>query len=140
MISELLERNGGRSLNQEELKQVALVVTQGETTKRLRRTVGQEAGLKYLTELIISENKAVEASRRPTNSQPESMATEPVPKVTEPKSKAAKSTDRAVEPEQESQKASNSLQRVQKPQKKPVQQPKRKAKKRKKEQDNGMEM
>ena len=131
MISELLERNGGRSLNQEELKQVALVVTQGETTKRLRRTAGREAGLKYLTELIISENKAVENSRRPANSQPEPMATVPT---------AAESTASGIEAEQKSQKVSKPQQRVQKTQKKPVQKPKRKAKKRQKKQDNGMEM
>lgn len=64
MVGELSARSEGRSLTTDELKQVALVVGQGATAQRLKRTEGKDASVMYVAELTVDGKRAVEKAQQ----------------------------------------------------------------------------
>ncbi len=64
MMGELLAESGRRSLREEEVLEVGRVLLQGPVAQELKRTEGEEAGLKYAGEVLVEAQKIVQQEQR----------------------------------------------------------------------------
>ena len=63
MTSELTSDRDSRVLTREELQQVALVLAQGPVAQQMERGQGREAGVEYVSDVLIKEQRMARASQ-----------------------------------------------------------------------------
>ena len=95
MTSELSAGRGGGPLTTDELQQVAKVLAQGPVTQQLKRTKGREAGIEYVTDVLIKEQRAARAGLEHTSEPPKQVKTES--KTSETQKQREPNEDRGME-------------------------------------------
>lgn len=63
MMSELSAERGGGALTTDELKEVAKVLAQGPVTQQLKCSRGRKAGVSYVTDVLLKEQKMAKSAQ-----------------------------------------------------------------------------